>query len=64
MAEIINANAHLLMLGIVRQALYDYTYIANKINKHGRYSPKQYFELRNFFKSEWFYALSNGVDGQ
>lgn len=63
MAEILNESVHSLMLGIVRQAVADYTYIANKINKGGYYSPKEYFDLRKFFKSEWFYALSNGIDG-
>lgn len=64
MTEINNESARALMLGILKQAVADYTYIANKINKGGYYSPKNYFDLRNFFKSEWFYALSNGINGQ
>lgn len=63
MAEVFGSNAQMLMLGIVRQAVADYKYIANKINKRKWYSTKEYMELRKFFKSEWCYALTGGVDG-
>ena len=58
-----NANAQMLMHQIIKQAVYDYRTILYKREKNPNAQMAEFCSLQNFFRSEWFYALSWGVDG-
>lgn len=58
-----NVSAQMLMQQIIKQAVYDYRNILYLRKKNPNAQMAEFCSLQNFFRSEWFYALSWGVNG-